>query len=319
MTSSSPLVSVVMPAYNAKDCIGAAIESVLNQDYPNLELIIVDDGSTDGTVEEALRYRTRVRVLRQTNSGPAAARNRGVSSAEGELIAFIDADDIWKSDKTSTQVAYLAAHPEVGVVFGRLIRWFANDDGSFGPIPEATAEEQRAGIVPEESGWIYPEMLLDSVIWIVSAMVRRSLWDVLGGLDPTLRIGEDYDFFIRASRQTKMDELDRVVAYYRIHKQSTTHVMRVEDIEYAVLLRAIEKYGTAAPDGREVSPQKLRGRLFQLCFRHGYRHYWHGSPQVAARAFLAATRYNKFSLKAWGYYLISLAKQGQRSGIQGNN
>jgi len=130
-----PLVSVIIPAFNARLHIGAALSSVLDQDYPNLEIIVVDDGSSDETSKEALRYGERVRVIRQANAGPAAARNRGVSASRGELLAFIDADDVWIAGKLVAQVRYLREHPDVGVVFGAWIRWNASEDGTFGEPP----------------------------------------------------------------------------------------------------------------------------------------------------------------------------------------
>jgi glycosyltransferase involved in cell wall biosynthesis len=307
--NNMPMVSVIMPAYNSRMYVAAAIASVLDQEYENLELIVVDDGSSDGTADLARGFGNRVRVIEQSNSGPAAARNRGVGAARGDFIAFIDADDIWLPGKVQLQVAYLQKNPDVGVVFGRLIRWLADENGAFGAPPAVVNGTSDRLIVPEESGWIYPEMLLDSVIWIVSAMVRKSVWETLGGLDESLRVGEDYDFFIRASRLCKMDELDRVVALYRIHQQSTTQVMRVEDFESIVLMRAIQRFGTASPDGREVSQKLLRLRLHKLFFNHGYRNYKNGSPTVATKAFFQALKDGRsLSLRTVTYLVLSLFK-----------
>jgi glycosyltransferase involved in cell wall biosynthesis len=304
--SEDPLVSVVLPAYNARAYIAQAIRSVLDQDYQNLEIIVVDDGSSDGTPDEARLFGERVRVIEQKNGGPAAARNRGVAHARGKLLAFIDADDLWLPGKLRAQVDYLRENAEAGVVFGRFVRWIAREDGAFDPPPEIPLAPSAQLIVPEASGWIYPELLLDSVIWIVSAMVRREIWDALGGLDPALRCGEDYDFFIRASRICKMDKLDRVVAYYRIHTQSTTHVVRDEDFECKVLVRSLKQFGTAAPDGREVSRKLLSDRLFRIFFNHGYRHYKNGSPRIAASAFLQALlNGRRASFKALAFLVLS--------------
>lgn len=305
----TPLVSVVMPAYNSRAFIADSIRSVLEQDYDAIELIVVDDGSSDGTPEIARSFGDRVQVLEQKNAGPAAARNRGVAEARGEFIAFIDSDDIWLPQKTRLQVQYLLKHDSVGVVFGRLVRWFADADGTFPALPDPPNVVGLPGIVEAESGWIYPEMLLDSVIWIVSAMVRKSLWNDLGGLDEGLRIGEDYDFFIRASRRCRMDELDMLVAYYRIHNQSTTQVIRNENYECMVLLRSIVRFGTVGTDGREVSRPLLQERLFMLHFNHGYRHYRWGNPCIATRAFLSALiQGRRVSWRAMVYFLLSFTR-----------
>ena len=103
----TPLISVIMPAYNALPYIDQAIRSVLDQDYPNIELIVVDDGSRDGTPELAEQFGDRVKVLRQKNAGPAAARNKGIAASRGDFIAFLDADDVWLPGKASMQVQYL--------------------------------------------------------------------------------------------------------------------------------------------------------------------------------------------------------------------
>lgn len=309
MSSADCLVSVIMPAYNSSAYIAEAIGSVLDQDYGNLELIVVDDGSSDDTTALARSFGEKVTVIEQANSGPAAARNRGVMQARGELLAFMDSDDVWAPGKVKAQVDYLQQHPDVGIVYGRLIRWLEKEDGTFDPPPGPGSPPSDRPVAPDRSGWIYPELLLDSVIWIVTAMVRRPIWDALGGMDESLRCGEDYDFFIRASRICRMHELDEVLASYRIHRQSACQIVRRDDPEYAVMVSAIEQFGTAGPDGRQVSQKLLRKRLFQLAFSQGYRHYWRGNPGVAAESFRQALlRGRKASPKAFAYYLLSLAK-----------
>lgn len=309
MSSADWLVSAIMPAYNSSAYIAEAIRSVLDQDYNNLELIVVDDGSSDDTTALARSFGERVTVIQQSNKGPAAARNRGAQEARGELLAFIDSDDVWSPGKVRAQVDYLQAHPDVGVVYGRLIRWLEKEDGTFDPPPAPGSPPTERPVAPDRSGWIYPELLLDSVIWVVTAMVRRPIWEALGGMDESLRCGEDYDFFIRASRICRMHELDEVLAAYRIHRQSACQIVRSDDPEYAVMVTAIDQFGTAGPDGREVSSKLLRKRLFQLAFSQGYRHYWRGNPRIAAESFRQALiRGRKASPRAFAYYLLSLAK-----------
>ena len=304
-----PLVSVIMPAYNSSAYIEASIQSVLEQDYEAIELIVVDDGSSDGTPELARAFGSRVQVIEQKNSGPAAARNKGVSAARGELLAFVDADDIWLPGKARAQVRYLTEHPDIGIVFGRWIRWDANPDGSFSAPPAVVEDNAGCPVIPQLSGWIYPELLLDSVVWIVSSMLRKPIWETLGGLDTTLRVGEDYDFFLRASRISKIDKLNQTVAYYRIHQQSTTHVMRPEDYETRVIERALNDFGTKGPDGRPVATDLLNDRLFELNFNHGYRHFYSGNPRIAVDAFKKARRYcHKRAWKASVYLRLSQLK-----------
>jgi glycosyltransferase involved in cell wall biosynthesis len=300
-----PLVSVVVPAYNASAYIEDAIRSVLEQDYPALEVIVVDDGSRDGTPDLARRFGANVRVVEQENGGPAVARNRAVKLARGDLLAFIDADDLWLPGKLKAQVDYLREHPETGLVHGRYLRWVANPDGSFGPPPALPVKTPACETVTGRSGWIYPELLLGSLVWIVSVLMPKSLWESLGGMDESLRCGEDYDFFLRASRICRLDELDRVVAYYRIHPESTTHVVRDEDYEYMVMRRALDAWGVTGPDGREVAPKLLRDRFYRLFFNHGYRHFYRGKPEIAAASFRRALCDGRVSWRAVVYWILS--------------
>jgi glycosyltransferase involved in cell wall biosynthesis len=302
-----PLVSVIVPAYNASAYIEEALGSVLAQDYPSLEVIVVDDGSQDGTPGLARRFGERVRVVEQNNAGPAAARNCAVKLARGDLLAFIDADDVWLPGKLKAQVDYLRAHPETGLVYGRYLRWTANPDGTFG-APPTLPEASTCNIALRPSGWVYPELLLGSLVWIVSVLMPKSLWESLGGMDESLRCGEDYDFFLRASRVCRFSELDRVVAYYRIHPESTTHVVRDEDYEYVVMQRALDAWGDTGPDGRKAPPKLLRDRLYRLFFVHGYRHFYRGKPKIAAASFQQALSRGRISWRATIYWVLSLIR-----------
>jgi len=179
--TQTPLVSVILPTYNAMAFLAQAVESVLTQDYSQMELLVIDDGSTDGTADHAALQDPRIRVLRQKNAGPAAARNLGLAHAQGELVAFIDADDFWLPGKLRTQVAYLLAHPDVHIVFGGFTRWEAQADGSFA-TPAVTSFAGGPLALAQPSGWIYPDLLLDSVVHIITALVRKPVFDKVGGV-----------------------------------------------------------------------------------------------------------------------------------------
>lgn len=304
-----PIVSVIMPAYNASAFIEEAIQSVLNQDLANIELIVVDDGSSDGTPELAARFGDKVKVLRQKNAGPAAARNRGVAAAQGEFIAFLDADDVWLPRKLALQVQFLRNYPDVGVVYGTFLRWHSLPDGSFSEPPEPIHMDKQFDTIPEHSGWVYKTLLFDNVIHIITAMVRRSVFESIGGLDESLATGEDYDFWLKVSQQFRVAKFIRTLAYYRMHADSITKVPRKENNEYNVLLRTLEAYGPKGPDGVAASEIALRERLFKLCFSHGYFHIRSGDSKVAQEAFSAALRHAPISPKVWGYWLLAAAKR----------
>lgn len=304
----TPLISVIMPAYNALPYIDQAIRSVLDQDYPNIELIVVDDGSRDGTPELAEQFGDRVKVLRQKNAGPAAARNRGIAESRGDFIAFLDADDVWLPGKASMQVRYLQNHPEVGVVYGDFRHWSPQADGTFSKPPLFISEKAPFAVFPEHSGWIYNALLFDNVVHIITAMLRRSVIEAVGGLDETLPTGEDYDFWLRISRQFRADKLDCTIAYYRDHAAGITKTPRKENNEYKVLVKTLNAFGPIGPDGIGVSSSRVRDRLFQLCFSHGYFHIRFGDPKVAQKAFAAALHHAPFKPKVWAYWVGALFK-----------
>ena len=305
MVTDTPLVSVILPAYNARAYLVQAVGSVLGQNYTHLELLVVDDGSTDGTANHPALQDPRVRVLRQANAGPAAARNLGLAHARGELIAFIDADDLWLPGKLSAQVAYLQAHPEVDIVFGGFTRWEAQADGHFA-APPAPPPATNPLALSQPSGWIYPDLLLDSVVHIITAMVRKPVFDVVGQFDTQLPTGEDYDFWLRASRHFQMHQLAQTLACYRIHPHSLTKVPRADSTEYRVLQHAMAAWGTTGPDGRGVDAKALQKRLFGICFDHAYLHFWTGSRRQAHIAFGQALRHSFWHPKVWVYWLLSI-------------
>ncbi|QKT04324.1 glycosyltransferase family 2 protein [Ectothiorhodospiraceae bacterium 2226] len=213
VTGKGGLVSVVMPAYNAERFIRQAIDSVIGQDYQNLELLVVDDGSTDGTarvVADYVRRDPRVRLLRQANAGVAAARNAGIAHARGEYIAPLDADDLWFPDMLALQVRRLSAESErVGAAYA----WSVHVDEAGRP----TGGYNAGG----EEGDVYAALMVEFFIGNASATVfRRACFERCGGYDPTLRARraegcEDYDLHLRVARHFHFVRLPRLVVGYR--------------------------------------------------------------------------------------------------------
>jgi glycosyltransferase involved in cell wall biosynthesis len=193
VAATSPRVSVIIPAYNAADCVRRAVDSVFAQSFQDFELLVVDDGSTDPTQAVLAGYGDRLRLLAKENGGPAAARNHGLNHAVGDYVAFLDADDYWRPDKLDRQVALLDARPEIGFCStatevvdsaGRPAgEWPCRPDA--GPLPDILFM-QGTVISGSTSG----------------VLARRRLIDEIGGFDPLLRGFEDPDLWIRLAART---------------------------------------------------------------------------------------------------------------------
>ncbi len=181
------MVSVVLPTYNRGWIVEEAVDSVLSQDYPAMELIVVDDGSTDGTPEILDRYGDRIRVIRQRNRGVSAARNAGIDAASGELIAFLDSDDRWLEGKVREQVRFFRDHPEALICQTEEI-WIR--DG----IRVNPKRRHR-----KRSGGIFIPSLDLCLVSPSAVMVKRRLFDLVGTFDEALPACEDYDLWLRVS------------------------------------------------------------------------------------------------------------------------
>lgn len=199
-----PLVSVVIPAYNRADTIARALESVLAQDYARLEVIVVDDGSTDATQAVVAGFADpRIRLVAQANAGVSAARNRGIAEARGALVAFLDSDDEWLPGKVSAQVAlFQRASPRLGLVY----------TGFASVAADGTATEHPA----RHRGWIYRDLLARNVVTGCgsTAMFRRAALELAGGFDPALPANEDYDLVLRVARFFEADCVAGPLARY---------------------------------------------------------------------------------------------------------
>ena len=201
---SPPLVSVIIPAFNATRLLGEALASIGRQAYQPLEIVVIDDGSSDGTAALARRLDPRATVLEQSNAGPAAARNRGIAASQGAVIAFLDADDVWPDNKLEIQVPWLERTPALDVVLGQ-IRYEALDDRSFD------------GIRFDRPGGILSNVNLGS------GLFRRTVFERVGPFDESLRFSEDHDWFLRAREQGLAIAIsDQVGLYYRQHEGNLT-------------------------------------------------------------------------------------------------
>ena len=209
-----------MPAYNAAGFIPDAVESIRRQAYPRLELIIVDDGSTDRTAEVAKNLTDlSVHYVYQPNGGPARARNHGLRLAQGDVIALLDADDLWPPDRLRCQVRYLEDDPLTEIAIGRF---------------------QCFRTVPQPGGGSETQISrLTFVNFLVgAALYRRRVFDRIGGFDEAMRFGEDWDWFMRArEKRVPIVAHDDVTLLYRQHQSNMTRGMDAKEMHVMDVLK----------------------------------------------------------------------------------
>jgi glycosyltransferase involved in cell wall biosynthesis len=199
-----PLVSVIIPCYNMAHWLGGAIDSVLAQDYPNLEIIVVDDGSTDNTREVAVAF-SQVKYLWRANGGPAAATNMGIENSRGTFIAFIDADDIWLRGKLHAQVKHLIANPDVGLTFTPI-----QCSDEFGK------RLSRNKLISRRP--TFRQLLISCTIMPSTVVIRRTCLDTVGLFDPEIKGTDDWDMWLRIACCFRVTEVGRrPLCIYRIH------------------------------------------------------------------------------------------------------
>jgi glycosyltransferase involved in cell wall biosynthesis len=286
-----PTVSIVIPCYNAEPYIAATIRSVLAQDLPAMEIIVVDDGSSDRSLDVVREQFPAVRVVVQANQGVAAARNHGLSLARGEWVAFVDADDIWLPGKLKAQFDQMASIPGCRMSYTAWQVWPSvvaePDAGYLAQLAELASDSKRWS---GATGWIYPQLLLDCVVWTSTVLAQRSLFDEVGGFDTTLRIGEDYDLWLRASRVTPIHRVAHPYALYRTHPASITRSLPTDNYRARVIGRALAKWGMRSPDGSVADKAAVRRLLAKSWSDYAGAHLQGGSLGEARRGGWTALR-----------------------------
>ena len=221
MSVPAPLVSVLIGVYNAERYLGEAIESVLAQTYAPIELIVVDDGSTDGSGAVARAFGDRLVYDRQPRGGIGAARNRAVELSTGSHLAFLDADDRFEPRKIERQLAALADDPELDVVFGHMSEFVSAD------LPAEQAARLRAPVA--NAPWPTPNLML----------VRRASFDRVGPYSTSLRVGVGVDWYARAvDLGLKLAVLPEVVLERRLHSSNNGLRESASRSQYLSVLKA---------------------------------------------------------------------------------
>lgn len=224
-----PLVSVVIPVYNGAAFLPAAIDNVIAQEYPALEIIVIDDGSTDNIDEVVGALPVDIRFFPRENQGPAAARNHGVRDASGDLIAFLDVDDFWPEKNLPALVEHMLGRPDIQVVHGRA------------QLVRETADSGLEYLGSPAEAFPY---------YIGAGLYRRSAFEQVGLFDKDLRYGEDTDWFNRAREAgLAVEDLDEVTLFVRRHEGNMTRGKSLEELNTLVLFKkALDRQRVVRPE-----------------------------------------------------------------------
>ena len=209
-----PLVSVIIPTYNSKAFIPSSVGSAINQTYPNIEILIIDDGSTDNTEEIVEQLPGSVRYIRQANSGPSAARNRGIRESCGKYIAFLDVDDAWKASKVAEQVHLFENSDDLSIV----ATGYERCDTELLPI-----EIVSINPLPKGKGIIPFRLLLEKNQLLTSSiMTKKEALDTCGLFNEQIQFGEDWDLWVRIAQLGAIGYISPPLCKYRAHGAGLT-------------------------------------------------------------------------------------------------
>jgi glycosyltransferase involved in cell wall biosynthesis len=216
-----PWVSIIIPAYNSATFITRAIRSALDQDYPEKEIIVVNDGSTDHTQQVLESFGPSIRVINQTNAGAAVARNTGIEQSRGEFIAFLDSDDQWLPGRLRKCVQPMLDHPEIGLTFCHSIR----------KIPDGHEDIRGQAF---DRIRIYPRLIWPSYYQCTPATtVRRAVLEKTGLFNPALPSREDQDLWIRIEEQTRVVEIPEPLVIVHVRAASLSKTLGTDAVETA--------------------------------------------------------------------------------------
>lgn len=281
------LVSVVVPTYNGELWVGDSLRAVLAQSYPALEIIVVDDGSTDSTCDVVRQAAPQARLLTQANARVSAARNAGLAAARGEFVIFLDQDDIWHPQQLARQVAWMQQQADCGAAVCRYHHWYPAQglyrapDSVWPPDPGLVTD-------PDFTGWVYHQFLFDCWALTSGTLMRRAAINSLGGFDTKLTYSEDWDLWLRLSLQVQFALLQWPPVLYRQHPVQGSREVRQRDYRTELLLKYAGRYGLKSRDGRAMTPIRFDQIVARYQGEYGYHHLQQGDRWMGVRALAAA-------------------------------
>jgi len=286
-------VSAIIPAYNAETYLAESLDSALAQTYPNLEVVVTNDGSTDGTADILRRYGDRIKVVHQSNQGLPAARNAGIAAARGQWLAFLDSDDLWDPEKIQRQAEHF--RDGVDVVHSDCRVMDGHGEVTHAVFPRA--------ITPVEC--VPSNLLRHNMVFVLTAVVRRTAHKAVGGFDERARRGcEDWQLWLKlAARKAVFHHVPQPLASYRVHGSNMSgDALRMFEARLYVL-RAFRRdwAGYLTPFERAL----LQRRLYETSFQLGYGLYHQRRYAEAHRAFRQACRAKPLRPISWAYAILT--------------
>ena len=303
-----PVVSVIVPTYNRAELLGSTIESLLASQVPDLEVVIVDDGSTDDTESVVAAYGGPVKYVRQNNAGPAAARNRGFAASQGCYVAYLDDDDRWHPGAVARLCETLDRHPHLPCVFGDTS--MGNPEDGYVSFAETYGGAAFAALPASPLGthlklfdrWPFFRALAKrNVMFLGSLLLRRRTVEYLRGFDESLRGAADWEFFLRLAASYDLAfEDDGPVAVYVRHEAGMSLDFAHMEEEFARALLNVLAKSNLPSDQLQFVLHRLRGQLFGLA----YRAYDHGDFAAARARFASMVRHGHFGFRELMYWSI---------------
>ncbi|HEY9865292.1 MAG TPA: glycosyltransferase [Candidatus Obscuribacterales bacterium] len=275
-----PKISVVIPVYNGEKTIKKTIESVLKQTWQDFELIVINDGSQDATLEVLSSIQDpRLRILSYDNAGLASSRNRGIDHAQGEYITFLDADDLWTPDKLEAQFQALEEHPEAAVAYS----WTDAID----EFDQFLHPDSRCTL----SGNVYPNLLLATFLSNGSnAMIRKTAFKEVGIFDESLKAAEDWEMWIRLAAKYPFVVVPKAQVLYRLSPDSMSTKLIQHERES---LKVIERAFAQAPASFQHLKQRSLGNLYKyLTFKALNTNVKPQQAMTVIRLFLKTIKYD---------------------------
>ena len=265
-----PTLSVIIHTYNNEKFIAETVESVLNQTYKDYEIIVVDDGSVDGTRDALIPYMQKIRYHYKENGGIASAKNAGIGLSETEFVAFLDHDDLWVPDKLKIQMECFNENPQAGLVYAKYT--------SFRDGKELRTKPEKG-----YSGWIFKELLSKSFIQTSTVVVKRECLDAVGPYDETFSLGDEYDMFLRIARKFQCGFVDKGLTRYRVHdtnasnndflfdnenlgvyKKVYNNFTDIDGVEKKILRKRIARYSMKVAEGLYRQGKQEESKKYQM-------------------------------------------------------